>query len=109
MDSWQTAVLQLRNSLTEEETKLFLNSGPEDILRDIASLAEKRKSSKLRQVSEKIQPVLDAMKDYGTALDVISNSASILPLLWGALRVVLRVSLHGDQQMSKFSGAPTHM
>jgi hypothetical protein len=94
MDAWQKAVDFYREGLTEKEKKLFADSKPEDVLRDVAQQeAAQREASRTRAFAQKLQPLLASIEQYGKALDVISNSSpTILSPLWGSLRVLLRVS-----------------
>ena len=73
--------------------RVFSQASPEAILYD-ASAAEKthRATSTTREVVKKLQPFIEAVQQYGAALDVYSN---IYPLvmgpIWGSVRVVLHV------------------
>ena len=73
--------------------RVFSRASPEAILYD-ASAAEKahRATSATREVVKKLQPFIEAVEQYGAALDVYSN---IYPLvmgpIWGSVRVVLHV------------------
>ena len=73
--------------------RVFAQASPEAILYD-ASAAEKthQATSTTREIVMKNQPFVDAVEQYGTALDVYSN---IYPLvmgpLWGSVRIVLHV------------------
>jgi hypothetical protein len=97
MDVWQTAVQQFESSLNYQEKSIFASSTPAEILDDVNNLADaQRKSSKLRRASLRIKPLLDAIDDHGKALDVLANTSSFLPPIWGGLRVLLMVSLRLD-------------
>lgn len=93
MGSWRKVIAQFENDLNQEEKVVFKYATLQGLLKDVAVLEEtQRKSSKLRQLSVKIQPLLDAIEDYGKALDVLANASSVLPVIWGSLRVLLAVS-----------------
>jgi hypothetical protein len=92
MEPWKEAVKRMEREFSEEEKDLFINARPENILKDILEMEEKqRRSSRTRQISDRVKPLLDAIEDYGKALDVLANSSSVLPPLWGSLRVLLTV------------------
>ena len=75
--------------------RVFSQASPEAILYD-ASAAEKthRATSTTREVVKKLQPFIEAVEQYGAALDVYSN---IYPLvmspIWGSVRIVLLVRI----------------
>ena len=79
--------------ILEHAQRIFVQASPETILYD-ASAAEKihQAKSTTRGFVTKLQPFVEAVEQYGTALDVYSN---IYPLvmgpLWGSVRVVLHV------------------
>ncbi|KAF2689053.1 hypothetical protein K458DRAFT_123267 [Lentithecium fluviatile CBS 122367] len=55
-----------------------------------------QKSSKSRRILAKIQPLVNAISDYGKALDVMANSSTVIPLLWGSLRVLVLAAKRYD-------------
>ena len=77
----------------EYAQRVFFQASPETILYD-ASAADKihQAKSTTRGVLTKIQPFVEAVEQYGQALDVYSN---VYPLVmgppWGSVRVVLHV------------------
>ena len=93
-DAWTTARDRFVEDLSPEEQALYSNATVETIFYE-ASAAEKIHGSKSRSrrlVVEKLKPLVDAIEQYGTALDVIANtSAMVLCPLWGGIRVVLCV------------------
>ena len=74
---------------------MFSQASPEAILYD-ASAVEKthRATSTTREVVKKLQPFIEAVEQYGAALDVYSN---IYPLvmspIWGSVRIVFQVRI----------------
>lgn len=92
MDPWQVAVQRFKSTLNEKETELFDKATAEEILNEVVKIEQyQRKSSKLRRWSDGIKPLLDVIDDYGRAFDVLANASSVLPPLWGSLRVLLIV------------------
>jgi len=93
MDPWKDAVQQFSKNLSPEDRLYLTTTNSEDLINDIVKFEESHKqSSKSRRISAKVQPLVSAIADYGKALDVISNSSSVLPPLWGSLRVLILVS-----------------
>ena len=80
--------------LTEDEKRLFFNASLEHLFYE-ASAAQKshQADSTTRRLGTRLQPLVAAIEQYGEALDVWCNTASlILCPLWGSVRVVLHVS-----------------
>lgn len=98
-DAWTRARNRFVEDLTDEEQRVFFQASPETILYD-ASAAEKihQTKSTTRGVLTKIQPFVEAVVQYGQALDAYSN---IYPLvmgpLWGSVRVVLHVWVSSER------------
>lgn len=106
-EPWQSALSTFKNELTTRELALYGNARPENILEDLANLEKtQRTSSKTRRVMRGVKPLLDTVNDYGKALDVLANSQSVLPPLWGSLRVLLAVSLPKLPQLLQLSNHP---
>jgi hypothetical protein len=93
MDAWDAAVLQFSTNLSPDDQVYLTSTKPEDIISDIAKFEEShKKSSKTRHLSAKVQPLVNAISDYGKAMDVMVNCSSVIPPLWGSLRIVVLVS-----------------
>lgn len=79
--------------MSDSVQRIFFQASPETILYD-ASAAEKihRGKSMTRGVVTKLQPFVEAIEQYGHALDVYSNIHSlVMGPLWGSVRIVLHV------------------
>ena len=99
VNAWVRARGRYIEDLTDEEKRLFAKGSKatlEATLYD-ASAAEKshRASSGGRKFTSRILlPLIDAIEQYGEALDVYANASStILCPLWGSVRVVMHVRL----------------
>lgn len=82
--------------LDEDEKKIFATASLENLFYT-ASAAQKEHEteSRSRAISSKLEPFVAAIDQYGSALDVISNTYSLaMAPLWGSIRVLLHVSLH---------------
>ena len=92
-DAWTRARNRYLEDLTNKEKQSYMQATPETLFYD-ASAAEKRHeaSSTSRGLMHKLQPFIAAIEQYGTALDVYSNSYPlVLSPLWGSIRVLLLV------------------
>ena len=92
-DAWTRARDRYTEDLTEEEKTMFIEASVEKVFYD-ASVAEKKHaaSSKTREFSSKLDPLVSAIEQYGEAIDVYSNAYPLaLCPLWGSVRVVLHV------------------
>lgn len=99
VNAWTRARERYIEDLTDEEKQLFAKGSKatlEATLYD-ASAAEKshRASSRGRRLTSRILlPLIDAIEQYGEALDVYANASStIICPLWGSIRVVMHVRL----------------
>ena len=92
-DAWISARDRFVKDLNKEEQQRYFKASPESLLED-ASAAEKLHSTKstTRSVMEKLQPFVAAVEQYGTAIDVYSNTYSLaLGPIWGSIKVLLHV------------------
>lgn len=93
VDPWEAARIQYTKDLSTEEQKLFESATLGNLLDGtIAAQKEHEEKSRLRHVSKKLEPLVSAVSQYGTALDVYTNTYSIaMAPLWGSIRVLLHV------------------
>lgn len=92
-DAWMRAKERYVEDLSEEEKRLYYQATPETLFYD-ASAAQKRytANSTTLCLMTKIQPLIEAIQQYGQALDVYTNAYPlVLSPLWGSIRVVLHV------------------
>ena len=92
-DAWTRARDRFIEDLTEDEKRVYFQATPETIFYD-ASAAEKVNvsTSKSRSALKKLQPLVEAIEQYGKALDVYANTYPlVMSPLWGSLRIVLHV------------------
>ncbi|SRR6266498_5329898 len=103
LDPWQTAKNRYLQDIGDEEKALFNNASSASLEAFIysASAAQKlhQSESNARALAVKIKPLIEAIEEYGKAIDVLANASSlILCPIWGSIRVVLHVgcifSLH---------------
>ena len=97
-DAWTRARNRFVEDLTSDERRLYYQATPELILYD-ASAAEKRhqSSSSSRNILEKLRPFVEAIDQYGGAMDVYANTYPlVMSPLWGSIRVILHVKALGN-------------
>ena len=94
-DAWTRARNRYVEDLTHEEKQFYIQATPERIFYDASAAEKSHKASSIgRGLMHKLQPFVDAIEQYGQALDVYSNAYSLaLSPLWGSIRVLLLVRL----------------
>jgi hypothetical protein len=90
-DPWLIARNRFLQDSTPEEKLLFNSATVETLYYDTSNTErEDRKSSKMRNVARKLQPLIDVIREFGAAMDVYSNAYPlVLAPLWGSIRVLL--------------------
>jgi len=79
--------------LNEEEKKIFATASLENLFYN-ASAAQKEHEEKSisRTISQRLEPFVAAIDQYGTVLDVFTNTYSLsMAPLWGSIRLLLHV------------------
>ena len=92
-DAWTRARDRYIEDLTDDKKRRYDKASPETLLDD-ASAAQKKHgaNSTGRNLMEKLQPLVSAIEQYGSALDVYSNAHPlVLSPLWGSICVLLHV------------------
>ncbi|KAI9706911.1 MAG: hypothetical protein M1820_004690 [Bogoriella megaspora] len=85
-DPWLQARNEYMKDLSEEERKLFEAASSENLLPEnlldstIAAQQSHKEQSGSRAISRKLEPFVNAISQYGDALDVFSNT--LLGVLW---------------------------
>ena len=96
IDAWTRARDRYTEDLSDQERDLYDKATIDNIFYD-ASAAEKThraKSSTRRFTTQRLRPLLDAVAEYGKAMDVYANTSPlVLCPLWGSIRVVLHVGI----------------
>ena len=92
-DPWLLARDRYMRDLNEEEQRLFESASLENLLDStIATQKSHEEQSKSRTISRRLEPFVNAVCQYGEALDVYSNTYAIaMAPLWGSIRVLLHV------------------
>lgn len=90
---WEDAKTRFIAGLSPEEAARFYAATPENLFYD-ASAAQKKHAQNSRAwlMQERISSLVDAIDDFGKALDVYSNTYGLVICpLWGSLRIILHV------------------
>lgn len=99
LDPWKRASARFLEKLSDDHKHLFHEVELERLYYN-ASLIQRdyENHSKARKVQKKLQPLVDALEGYGSALDVYANASSeYLCPVWGSIRVVF-ILLHSFQR-----------
>lgn len=94
VEPWESAKHRFLEGLSAQEKQRFENATLENIFYD-ASVTKKihQQKSKTWAAQERLSSLVDAIEDYGKALDIYSNAYGlILCPIWGSLRVIFHVS-----------------
>lgn len=106
MAAFEQARLGFVAKLDDDERAMLQSAaGPEDLLADIRRLDEQHQDkSLLRRLMGKIEPCVRGFEQYVQAMDVYSNAKpEVLSLLWGSVRIILRVSTRTCVQREKWN------
>ncbi|KAL9610656.1 MAG: hypothetical protein Q9167_004665 [Letrouitia subvulpina] len=89
-DPWKAARAKFTSDLNAEEKALFETATIDNLLEStLAAEKEHQQKSYSRKASKKLEPLVDAISQYGKALDIFSNTYSIaMAPLWGSIRDV---------------------
>lgn len=93
-------------NLSPDEKELFKATTIADDLLEEITVAEQlhRDKSLSKRVSQAIKPFLAGVNQYGRALDVLSNSSSlVLCPLWGGVRIVLHLATEFGEYFEKLT------
>ena len=95
-DPWKLARKRFCEDLSAEEKSVFKSASLENVLDDANTAQhEHQRRSKTRAGARRLYPFVEKLNAYGKAMDVYVNaSPTILSLLWGSVRVLLKVNLH---------------
>lgn len=95
MDPWQTAHAAYMKDLNSEEQALFATATLDNLLATTDAAQKQHKDeSKSRYIFTKLQPLVEAIDQYGKALDIYANTYPLaMGPIWGSIRVLLHVRL----------------
>ena len=93
-DAWTKARERFIQDLEESERLIYAEASLENIFYT-ASAAQKthQEGSRSRYLASKLDVLLAGIDQYGKAMDVLSQASPFICPLWGALRVVIHVSI----------------
>lgn len=93
-DPWLLARNRYIEDLDKEEQEIFETASLENLLYS-ASAAQKdhKEQSKSRAISRKLEPLINAISQFGEALDIYSNTYTItMAPIWGSIRVLIHIA-----------------
>lgn len=95
IDPWKAAHAAYMKDLNAEEQALFATATLDNLLASTNTAQKQHQDeSKSRYVFNKLQPLVDAIDQFGRALDVYASTYSLaMAPLWGSIRVLLHVRL----------------
>ena len=93
MDAFVAAQQRILANLEPDEKALLQTTTcAEDVLAEVQDIEKKHgQTSSARKLSKKMEPFVRGMQQYGDALNVLAGTHQALGLLWGSVRVLLRV------------------
>jgi hypothetical protein len=92
---WEAAKARFLEGLSSEDIQRFKEATLENLFFS-GSAAQKRHAHDSRSwlMQDRLSSLVDAVDDYGKALDVYPNACGlIISPIWGSLRIVMHVSL----------------
>ena len=95
----------VKDLIPEEMLLLGAPDLADAILQDAVELDKRHKSrSSGRKVAKKLKPLVDGINEYGTALDVLSNTSSVFVCpIWGSMRVILHLANEFGEYFDKLT------
>ena len=93
-DAWTKARERFIEDLEEPERLMFAEASLENVFCS-ASAAQKahQEGSRSLYLASKLDTLLAGIDQYGKAMDVLSQASPFICPLWGALRVLIHVSV----------------
>ncbi|KAH6684268.1 hypothetical protein B0J14DRAFT_572528 [Halenospora varia] len=93
-DPWKIAKSRFLRHLDDHERVVFDEATLENLYYTSSNCQKAdRKDSKIRAIIQKVQPLVSAVLDYGSALDAFANIAPLyLAPIWGTIRITLAVA-----------------
>ena len=92
--AWENAKERFLENLDSDEKKKFKNATPESIFYDADQTHQNfTGNSKLQMLQNRLEPLTNALEQYGRALDILSNTSPLfLSPIWGSIRIILQLS-----------------
>lgn len=107
-ESFQQVVERFTRRLTKEELKDFKFASLDDVLGSVESIQVEQGKRKSMMNLTRIKRFLEAMRQYGTIVEVFLNASSLLCFVWGPMKFCLMVrtphTLNWGIHLLKYSG-----
>lgn len=110
-DPWINARVRFCEGLSDDERKIFESTSLQTLFYS-SSTAQRhhQENSRVRELSRKLNPLVEALNDYGQALDVFSNTFALyICLIWGAVRVILTILRGFEKYLTTIVGFLEHI
>ncbi|KAH6702884.1 hypothetical protein BKA61DRAFT_619706 [Leptodontidium sp. MPI-SDFR-AT-0119] len=91
-ESFQQVVERFTRRLTKEEVKDFKFASLDDVLNSVEAIQVEQGKQKSMMNLTRIKRFLEAMRQYGTIVEVFLNASSILCFVWGPMKFCLMVA-----------------
>jgi tetratricopeptide (TPR) repeat protein len=89
---FERALAQFKIGLKKREQEAFKKTTLSDLKKEIGELQEKQHASRRLQGLHRIQPFLEAMDQFGKAIDIFANTNEIIAYIWGPVKLLLSIS-----------------
>ena len=91
-DSFQQVVEKFKKRLTRDEQNEFKFTSLRDVLASVELIQVEQGQRNSMMNLTRIKRFLEAMRQYGTIVEVFLNASSLLCFIWGPMKFCLMVS-----------------
>ncbi|KAF3386295.1 Ankyrin-3, partial [Penicillium rolfsii] len=98
------AIRKFFDELEADETALFeATTKSQQLLDDLQDVDRKHKTSISRKIAPKLKVFVAGVEQFGSALDIIAGSVSLMSPIWASVRVVLKLAGDYSEYFDKIS------
>ncbi len=90
-DNFQQVLERFKKRLTKEEENDFKFASLENVLMTVETIQTDQGQKKSMMNLNRISRFLEAMRQYGTVIEVFLNASSMLCFVWGPMKFCLLV------------------
>lgn len=92
-DECYNSIRKFFDDLEADETALFeATTKSQQLLDDLRDVDNKHKASISRRIAPKLKVFVAGVEQFGSALDIVAGSVSLMSPIWASVRIVLKVS-----------------
>ncbi|KAJ5439446.1 uncharacterized protein N7458_010444 [Penicillium daleae] len=93
-DECYDAIRKFFDDLEADESVLFeATNKSQQLLDDLRDVDNKHKTSISRRIAPKLKVFVAGVEQFGSALDIVAGSISLMSPIWASVRIVLKVSI----------------